>query len=490
MSSILLENNDLLSELSGTHLKWNYMNVQSPIFELTLIYIKKSGGNAVSMLLNPSITELSLTSLEAGVEYLFTIKALDASRNSTQSNVLTSTNPFVIYAPVIKMISGFDNSMDVELETPVNSFTVNDKVEFVIRKSDLIFTVTKQFRVDNVYNLSTEDAVEIVNNSLYQISCRFVPDDGSIYRVPSGLSATVEGEPSNKPNAPTVSLEAIDTIDGVKVEYGLRMSWFEPNDFDEWSSSGFTASYQIRTENGALLSFGSLTSSELTAKEKKLTISEITNVRAVVVYSNRFGRGDEGISDYTHTYGKPFKPTMLSVQGGDSAIYVNYSLNGSNGSSISKIEIARLTPLGFQTLAELTNNDTSFIIMGLNNGEMYDIRVRVLNGWGFSEYSDFLKQEFPAGNSSMTCVKSGAKQLTVVFTPNGRPLLSLTSLAIDANPSSDEELIKDVVLSDDIKTDRISVQTLVLNFNCSNEITNFIALASNNATTLIVKNFN
>lgn len=483
MPSILLENDTVLSEVSGTHLKWTYADLSLPIYELELVYVKKSGGSVMSKLLNPTLTKISLTELEAGFEYLFTIKVVDASRTSSLSNVLTATHPLVIEAPEIDTFGGSNNALNITLKQSSAVLTQNDKVEFVLRRGDNIFMVQKQFSSELSYVLSSDDNNLIANNFIYKLSCRYVPDETSIYRVPSMLSASIDIEPSNKPDAPRNVLLSVSA----GVEYGWRLTWKEPMDFPEWSSSGYSVKYTlIDTTNNTQIETGIMTSGEIQNLRKTGVFTSARSFRVNILYANRFGDGVVVQSNSITVFSKPDKPSLSLLSRNDGSLSVDIVPSNSNGRAIYKYNIYLNGVLYMITFNSGTN-----VIGGLMNGLNYNVAIEAVNEFGASEMSDTV-QGMPHGKSVLTAslVNSGenaGKRVNITYNPNGRPITELVVLAYDATLSASEEILRFVELTPQQKNQTTGSIDLSQNFDFDTPIMGSFVVAVNEYQSLPLK---
>ncbi len=482
--SILLELNQELSELSGTHLKWSYNGLTEPIHELTLIYVKKNVDDSInSILLNPLSMEYSLNNLEPGVEYLFMLNVVDFNRTVLTSNSLSVENPLVLSAPVIASASGLDRALQIELEEDSNSLNENDKVEFIIRRDNTLFIISKAFDASGVYVLGVADDSRIDNNYTYKVALRFVPSDASQYRVPSSISSSVFVEPTNKPNIPQSILLSANHEPS---PYSLILSWTRPNDFAEWSSN---FNIQIHLKKTSEINYTLKT--VLTADVLTYTISDLEQqsfeYMAKVIYVNRFGAGVPAISNAMINYGVPDAPSILAVSAGDGFADVTFTNNADNGRPILFVKVlANGVNKGTFFRSDYDRWNFTIRITGLTNGETYDFAMQSQNQAGWSSMSESSEIVIPAGAPSMTVSKSG-KTLTIQYTPNGRALQQLTALALDGDVAITDEIIKSIDVSQNQSL--TAVQTITVDFDCSSDIVNYLAVSSNGTDALTVKNF-
>lgn len=480
MPSILLENDTSLSEVSGTHLKWAYTDLTQPIYELELIYVKKSGGAVMSKLLNPSLDKLSLTDLDAGFEYLFTIKVVDNLRVSCQSNVLSAVHPLVIDAPEILGFGGSDNALNITLKPSSAVLTSNDKVEFVLRRGDNIFMVQKPFSSNLIYQLATADNALIVNNYMFKVSCRFVPAETSIYRVPSALSASFDVEPSNKPDAP----RNLNLINSSSVSYGWELTWSHPIDFAEWSASGFTVSI-ITFYNGVLTQNRLLTQGEINALKVVGAGTAPDLFRATLVYSNRFGSGTPaGISEIT-LYSNPSAPTIYLEMVMDGQIKIRVVDGATNGSNILNYTLYIGQTVVNMSKDIIDGNGGTFTFPGLTNGVNYSIAAIASNIFGSSPSSNVITA-MPNKPATLTASVSG-KNVLISYNPNGRVIKSLVVLAYDDSLNASEEILRFVNLTSAQMSETLAVLDLTQVMNLSGDIKGCFVVASNDYQTLTYK---
>ena len=483
MPSILLENDSSLSEVSGTHLKWAYTELKQPIYELELIYVKKTGGAVMSKLLNPSIVKLSLTDLDAGFEYLFTIKVVDNLRVSCQSNVLSAVHPLVIDAPEIYGFGGSDNALNIVLKPTSAVLTGNDKVEFVLRRGDNIFMVQTPFTSNLSYKLATADNALIVNNFVFKVSCRFVPDETSIYRVPSALSASFDVEPSNKPDA----VRNLSLTNSASVPYGYEITWSHPVDFAEWSASGFSVNYDLLDANTNIpFESGIMTSSEITNLKKTGSRATGGSIKVNMSYSNRFGYSvSPVVSSPLVLYKAPSAPTIYLEMVMDGQIKIRIADGATNGSNILNYTLYIGQTIVNMSKDIIDGNGGTFTFPGLTNGVNYSIACIASNIFGSSPSSNVITA-MPNKPATLTASVSG-KNVLISYNPNGRVIKSLVVLAYDDSLNESEEILRFVNLTPAQMSETLAVLDLTQAMNLSGDIKGCFVVASNDYQTLTYK---
>jgi hypothetical protein len=295
------------SALDGINLKWSIANLPD-VIELTLIYYKNDvNADINSMDLDPHSLKVNLQNMESGAQYSFQIQAFDGT-TTIYSNILTLTSPYFLSAPVINRYIGIDSGVIIKLNCTSNQLSSADTVEFVFKQPDnTLFWVIKNFASNGCYRITNnDDTASLVNNQSYRVACMLQPSTlNTRYSSPSSISNSLTVTPSNFPNIP----QSISNFSVGSTTLDMLVSWSRPNDFDEWSSSGFSIVVS------ATDTFGNTQSNTLTNNETShifINLSRGTQYKASVHYVNSYGDGPSLESLFTSLTCVPDAPILFN----------------------------------------------------------------------------------------------------------------------------------------------------------------------------------
>jgi len=479
---VVLSIDTSLSSQEGVHLKWEISGLTSPLKEASLIMTKTGVSDSMSLLrLDPLVSSHSLLNLDLATEYVFIIQVVDSADVVEYSNTLSTLTRTTMTAPVIKSIYGIHDGLVVELEPSSNTLSEGDKVEFVLRKNRTeLFFIVKDYSADRVYTLSAVDNVLLSNNNLYKVACMFQPANG----VASDLSTSVDAEPTNLPNVPTI----VSLTDPDEPDLSLDISYSAPVDFAEWSDNYSVNIYYSQSSSATPEEMDKLTFAKSDADAQngfyRLSVPVSARWYIKLSYTNRFGEGEIASSNI-YIKGIPDNyPSAPVVNAGDASVEVVAPLGGldDNGSPITQLdfEINRVTPTSSRAIFSRDITEDGKYTFSVVNGDDYNFRVRARNAVGASAIWSPVSATVSAhGEPSLVLASVVDKTITVSYSPNGLPLKSLQCVAIDTDPSTDELTADSMLKSATVSSDRTGTQTYAFEFTLSSAILKYIVISTN-----------
>ncbi|RZK27134.1 MAG: fibronectin type III domain-containing protein [Flavobacterium sp.] len=484
MSSTVTLSQDIASSSPGINLKWVYSNLTT-IKEISLIYFKNGAGAVIAYADVPSGLlkyNLSPSAFQSGQSYSFQLQVTDINGVVAYSNTLPLTAPFVLSAPDISGITGFDSALLIQLAPTTNQISASDtSVEFVlIRQDNTCFWIVKPYAPSGAYSLTSSDSASLVNNTTYRVACQFQPlPNNTRYSSPSPLSPTVDGTPSNTPNAPTGLVTA--SIGTTNLD--LAFSWTRPSDFSEWSANGFQIHLRLTDQYGQVS--GQVTLSSDVTNYVWYDLSRGAEYRAYIYYSNSFGDGPEVTSGYQHFRSVPDAPIFVSAVDDDQSTVLSWVAPAYDGQDpITNYKVYR----GGLLIATLSNSTYSYTATGLTNGNTYSFAIVAVNAIGMSIASESL-QSAPFGQMAIVSAVSSGKTITVVLSPNGRPIQNVVMVAWDSDPNdiTDGEFVA-VIPQQQIPQLANQNVTVIKTFSgFSSAVENFVVIAHNDTNSTFYK---
>lgn len=273
MSLVLSQNTDLsVKDLAGVHIKWT-STLENPIQELDLIIfdIVANSSNKVSLNTKATTADVSPDLLIAGRQFTFYLYAVDTNGVAFTSNIFKPTAPYTLSAPTIISATGVSNGVNLSVTFPAlkngESLSGNPKVTFVFLEissgvDQIPFTVDFPYGQSSYLVDSTKNAT-MANDNLYKVSCFIKPDPAdTTHPSQSAISNTVDANPSNLPQAPTIlTVGATNVASGntplqdAPATANWSFSWTAPADLPYWSrfnNSKVQVQIFVRKENAYL----------------------------------------------------------------------------------------------------------------------------------------------------------------------------------------------------------------------------------------------
>ena len=465
----------------GLNICWtSNSDVVAHFKEITLIYYKTDVDASInSQSVDVDNVNLSLD-LDAGSSYYLQLQIIDGAGSTLLSNVLQCTTPYALSAPVITEITGFDNAIDVSLQS-ASGLSESDTIEFVIRKADnTLFWMVKPFSSSNLYRLSSSDDGRLANNTSYKVACMFQPSPTSpLYKAPSSISNTMSAMPSNIPNAAT-NLTLVDAFSSSQpTKANLRLDWSRPSDYDDWVSRTYSVVLGLKESVGVWV-YTTLSRAQdaSTMHYDFLDVDRMGSFQASVQYINTYGSGPVTVfQSFVTPTCVPDAPILFGEQSQDQAImaqnippaftgnksllrHVWYRLNDDQTSSL----VANIQPL-----------NSAYVWSGLTNGVAYSFYLVSVNDNGESPRSAVLTVT-PKGASSISSVSVAGNSLTSQVIPNGRRITKVIFLAVPVNPSPTDVFI----ITRDI-TDPTITGTIALSANFGFTVSKYAVIITSEA---------
>jgi hypothetical protein len=214
----------------------------------------------------------------------------------------------------------------------------------------------------------------------------------------------------------------------------MLVSWSRPNDFNEWSASGFSIVVS------AIDTFGNTQSITLTNNETShifINLSRGTQYKASVHYVNNYGDGPSLESGFTSLSCVPDAPILFNpLIFVDSSCTITWAPPLFDGQS--EITSYKVYQQGVGLLTTITDTSVlNYTVSGLTNGITYSFYVVATNAIGDSP-SSTVASGFPSGPAQISSMSAGGKIVSFSVMPNGRQITGITVMAFDNDPQISE----------------------------------------------------
>ncbi len=374
----------------------------------------RTGGGAWTFITSGIGTNTShtITGLTNGDSYEVRVRAVNAQGNSPWSSSAAATPATVPDAPTALAFQDGDEFINLTATARgSNGGSVITGFELQYRDTDndewiLVTDISAQTSSSgNIYGYYR--ITGLTNGRSYSVRARVVNAVGK-----SGWSHSITANPLGPPGAPENVMLAVG--DGQ-----LAVSWSAPTDT---GGIDITKYYLRYKKNGALSwtydsdDIGASTSHTITG----LTNGDTYSVQVQAVNSNSPVPGPWSEIASASPATVPDAPTDLTLTEGNTRFSVAWSAPTDNGgSAITRYELQYRTGGGAWTLITSgIGTNTSHIIMGLTNGNTYEVQVRAVNAQGDGAWS--------ASTTAMLTVPVFAKQV-----PAGTAVSAILSADID-----------------------------------------------------------
>jgi len=439
----------------GNHLAWDSATADDgstlTILDQYLLFSDESTASASFVKVSVEGNLHTLLSLTDGVTYLVKLAQETAEEGILFSNTLSLLATSKPAAPVISSIVGKDNGLQIAITHGSDGGSAMSKITFLLADGSDIYTVVKSLSyvsgqpAPSSFLLETADNPAIINDKTFEIACYTTNPRGD-----SPLSAAQLGTPSNYPDAPRDVAVVVGNQSAV-------LSFKHPLDFAAYSGHS-TLNYEVQYRASGASEWISIIDAvnSLDNVFPSLTLSELSLTNGYIYefkirYINDFGEGLFSFVVSGMSYQLASAPVITSAVAGNQQIVVNWSVPSSLGGGVlSKYEIKENS-----TLVATVNagSPTSATISSLANGTPYSISIQAFTNVNGVEYGGAIASQYsrtaqgdsppspdqvviPFANPVVSSVSVvGGDTLRASIQLNGRKLLKLHGLALDADPS-------------------------------------------------------
>jgi hypothetical protein len=344
-----------------------------------------------------TVSPMIIRGLTNGTTYQVVIRAVNIVGHGPPSEPVDGTPVTVPSAPIITGITPGDQHLTVVFDTPSDGGSHIIDYQYSVNNGS---SFTSAGTTDSPITIT-----DLSNGTTYQIVIRAVNAVGNGYP-----STAVMGTPVTIPSEPTITVVpgneqltvyVTPPFNGGSpiIDYQYSISTTEPL---QWVSVGLINPFIITNlTNGTLYT---------------------VQLKAV----NRIGEGFPSTPVDAIPATVPGTPTNISITPGNGELLVTFTRPSDGGSTITGYQYSiGGSFLSAQVDAEV---DPSFTIMGLTNGQLYQVVIRAVNIIGAGVPSN-MEPGTPATTPSaprITRVIPGDKQLTVYFAPpfnGGSPII-------------------------------------------------------------------
>jgi titin len=338
-----------------------------------------------------------ITGLTNGTSYALQVRQINEVGNGASSITVEGTPYTTPGAPTIDQISAGNGTISMfftEGATNGNSvatyeYSTDDGVTWRTRRAGTVESPL------SITMLSSDGTTPLQNGTFYSVKIRAVNAAGS-----GTQSESIRIAPYTVASAPVISSVATHNSFAM-LTYSIA------------SNGGATVSGYDYSLNGGI----SWLSASSTANP--LRISGLTNgnsysliLRAV----NRAGFSDSSATVSLAPVGPPDAPRISTLTPSDGALEVEFTDGSTSGSPITGYEYS--LDGGATWLSAGAATSSPFTITGLNNGTIYTVQVRALNGQGAGTSSDpvISKPYTVPGAPVITEVEMTGSEATVEYT--------------------------------------------------------------------------
>ena len=486
---VVLSIDTSLASKTGVNLKWEYSGLTEPIKEIAVSYSNNvSAGTIKSYQVHPASMEYLLPIPDELTLYIISIQVVDDAGNSHFSNSVQYTSPAELDVPQFITTTtpwyGIHNGLVISLQSN-SALAVGDTVEFVLRKntSDL-FWIVKPYSPSQVYTLTAADNALLSNNNIYKVACMYQPSESSPYGIASDMSATIEMEPTNLPDALS-SATLSSPISSLGV---VSFQYTPPADKAEWSDN-YSAQIFLYKE-GVLLQTVDVAKDADNGSYEWSGLEANKTYTVDMKYTNRFGLGaglDVLPSAFVKGLPNSFEEAAVAVAGDEQVFLIIPPLPANNGSEITHLYILIGGLAGIRTIAVDTLVD-GVATLAVPNGLQLKFYIKAVNEVGQSaNWSPLSNTVICFGAPSLAAAIDG-KTVVATYTPNGKKLDAISCVAVDSDFSSAEASSIFVTLAP--QSNLMGATTYTFDFSSfSGDVSKYIVIAVDASHSKIVNTF-
>lgn len=327
----------------------------------TTTFVGATGGSNTSFVVN---------SLTNGQLYYFAVSAVSSQGEGAKSAEASATPSDIPWPPGSFAATAGDGQVTL-------SWTVVDDggsalTDYQIYRGLTALTMTQLATTSNGANMSFIDATA-VNGITYFYAARAVNANGA-----SNPSTTDSATPSASLTAPA----APESLSATPGNASVSLSWAAPS--SDGGSPITTYKVYVGTSSGSTVYLGETGGTNTTYVVNGLTNGQLYFFTVTAV--NAIDESAASAETSATPGAAPWPPTSLAATRGNQSVSLSWSAPASNGGfAVTDYRIYTGTSSGSTTLLASTGgSNTSFVVNGLTNGQLYYFTVAAVNARGES----------------------------------------------------------------------------------------------------------
>jgi large repetitive protein len=364
-------------------------------------YSKNNGTSWTPLDPSATISPITISNLTNGQTYPVKIKAVNAKGVSIESNVLSVTPIAPPAAPTITTASVGDSTATFTITANATNGSAIYNYKYSFDNGD---NWTDRSPVSTASSLVL---TELENGKTYTIIVKAVNTAGDSVASSPAQSVT----PAGLPFAPTIDT-AIAGDRSVTINFSAHFN----------NGSAITA-YKHAYSSNSGSTWSAWTQRSAGTSESPLVISGLTNGQSYLVKIRAVNaKGDSADSNQSSSVmpiAAPDAPTLTGVTTTDSAITINFSANASNGSAITNYMYSLDNGVHWTERSPAATT-TSIVVLELENGASYSVKLIAINAAGNSVASNVITVILagPPDAPTITGVTGGDRSINVAFHAN------------------------------------------------------------------------